>query len=57
MPHPFLMLNLVARFAETNDRVRLVGLEETYALAVMAFLLTNVIRVSLLHLKLYGLNK
>ena len=58
MLDPFLMLkNLVARFAETTDRVRLVGLQETYAPVATALLLTSVIRVSLLHLKLYGLNK
>ena len=58
MLDPFLTLkNLVARFAETNNWVSLVGLQETYALAAMAFLLTSVIRVSLLHLELYGLNK
>ena len=46
MHNPFLTLkNLVARFAEMNDRVRLVGLQETYALATMELLLTSVIRV------------
>ena len=51
------MLNLVARSAETNDWARLVGLRETYAPAAMALLLTSVIRVSLLHLELYGLKQ
>ena len=54
---PFLTLNPVAKFAESNDCARLVGLRETYAPAAMALLLTSVIRVSLLHLELYGLNK
>ena len=58
MPNPFLTLkNLVAGLVEMNDRVRLVRLQETYALAATAFLLTSVIRVSLLHLERYGLNK
>ena len=58
MPNPFLMLkNLVARSAEMNDRVRLVRLRETYAPAAMALLLISIIRVSLLHLGPYSLNK
>ena len=58
MPNPFLTLkNLVARLVETNDSVKLVGLQETYAPAAIALLLTSMIRVSLLHLELYGLNK
>ena len=58
MPDPFLMLkNLVARFVETNDRLRLVRLQETHAQMATTLLLTSVIKVSRLHLKLYGLNK
>ena len=58
MPDPFLTLKkLVARIAETNDWVRLVGLQETYALAAMVLLLTRVIKISRLHHELYSLNK
>ena len=57
MPDLFLTLNRVARSAEMNDQARLVRLQETHAPVAMALLLTSVIRVSLLHLELYGLNK
>ena len=39
-----------------NDRVRLVGLQETYTSAAMALLLTSMIRVSCPHLEIYNLN-
>ena len=57
MPDLFLTLNRVARSAEMNDQARLVRLQETYAPMAMALLLTSEIRVSLLHLRPYGLNK
>ena len=58
MPRPLPHVkNLAARFTEMNDSTRLVGLQETYDLAAMALLLTSVIKVSCLHLELYGLNK
>ena len=44
------MLNLVERSAEMNDYARLVGLQETYAPAAVALLLTSMIRISLPHL-------
>ena len=39
-----------------NDRVRLVGLQETYTPVAITLLLTSVIRVSRPHPKLYNLN-
>ena len=56
-PTPFLTLNLVARSIETNDYTRLVGLQKTYAPVATTLMLTSVIKVSLLRLELYGLNK
>ena len=56
-PSLFLTLNLVARIAEMNNWTGLVGLQETYASEAMVSLQTSVNRVSLLHLKPYGLNE
>ena len=53
-PTPFLMLNLVARSTEMSKAGRTA---RNLRPSGYALLLTSVIRVSLLHLKLYGLNK
>ena len=47
---------LEARFCGNERRENLVGLQETYAPAATALLLTSVTRVFRPHLELYGLN-
>ena len=45
MPDPFLMIKAKGKVCGNKRRVKLVGLQETYALVAMTFLLTSVIRV------------
>ena len=53
----FLVLRLAARFVGTDKRACLVRLQKAHAPMAMVTLLTSMIKVSLLHLGPYGLNK
>ena len=56
MPDPFLMLRSRSKGCRNKRWVKLVRLQETYAPAAIAFLLTSVIRVFHPHPELYNLN-